>query len=82
MPKYSTNESSETMPGKVRKRKNWWEVPAPNEEELREQYARTCLPKMGIPFEDGIDIPGVRITLVGAVGAKRRMMAAKASQHP
>lgn len=50
----------------------------PTEAERREQYARTGLARLGIPFERAIQSEAVRISLDGGINARRRREARQA----
>lgn len=47
---------------------------------LRAHYAKTALARIGIPFERGIQIAGVRQAIDGAIKAEARRAAANTRQ--
>ena len=52
----------------------------PSEAELREQYQRTGLHRIGISFEHAMAMPAVRIALNGAIQGLRRRAARQARE--
>lgn len=55
--------------------------PTISEADLRQHYARTRLARYGISFETAMTIETVRIALVGAVKAARRVAALRARDN-
>lgn len=52
------------------------------DDELRAAYAKTWLARDGMAYEKAIAIPGIRMTLVGAVDAARRADMRRALANP